>query len=200
MTEEALVIEADELLAEFDDCIIICRRELCALKQRLEFKEQELEWRKRSRPELGGYFYKFVPPEAVDPGFREEAEEALVIAAAELDLTDLPLKLRWFDNFGDQVQLCQDFRAGDLDVFSERKGLRGFISWICILETNNVNIAAHWNQSPIARVVAHELKHVQQRRDHGSDELSVARNGERERDADNYAADFWGRHWEKFRT
>jgi hypothetical protein len=46
----------------------------CA-KDRLEFKEQELEQRKRSRPEFG-YFYKFVPREVVDPGFREEAEQA----------------------------------------------------------------------------------------------------------------------------
>ena len=52
MTAEAVVVEPDELLAEIDDCIIICRRELSALKERVEFKERELERRKRSRPEF----------------------------------------------------------------------------------------------------------------------------------------------------
>jgi hypothetical protein len=71
-TMTALVVEPDERLAEIDDLIIVCRHELSALKDRLEFEEKELELRKRSRPELG-YFYKFVSFEAVDSNFRERS-------------------------------------------------------------------------------------------------------------------------------
>jgi hypothetical protein len=181
----------DNLIRLHEHCI-------CLFKEHFEAVDQEFERIKCSRPDHG-YYYRFVSEESVDPSFREEAEQAFEIATAELDLTDLPLKIRWFDNFADQDQLRQDFRAGDLDIFSERKGLRGFVSWTSVLEHGSVNLASQWHNSPAARVVAHELKHVQQRREHGSNEVPMAGNGERELDADNYAADFWERHKAKFR-
>jgi hypothetical protein len=153
-----------------------------------------------SLPQPRSQHIQFVPPEAVHPSFREEAEQAFEIAVADLDLTDLPLRIRWFDNFGDQDQLRQDFRSGDLDIFSEVRGYRGFISWTSVLEHGNVHIASQWHNSPAARVVAHELKHVQQRREYGSNEVPTAGNGERELDADNYGAEFWERHKAKFRA
>jgi hypothetical protein len=198
LTAEALFVEPDKRLAEIDDLIIVCRHELSALKDRLEFKEQELEQRKRSRPEFA-YFYKFIPPGVVDPSFREVAEKAFEIAAEELDLTDLPLKIRWFDNLADQDRLRQGFRSGDMEIFSHVQGLRGFISWVSVMETGHVNLASEWHNSPAARVTAHELRHVWQRRQYGSNEVPTARNGEREFDADNYGADFWDRHKAKFR-
>jgi hypothetical protein len=115
-----------------------------------------------------------------------------------LDLTDLPLKLRWFDNLGDQDQLRKDFRSGDMDVFSEVRGLRGFISWVSVMTTGNINIASQWHNSPAARVVAHEPRHVWQRREHGSNDVPTAMC-EHEMDADDYGASFWQRHKAKFR-
>jgi hypothetical protein len=181
----------DNLIRLHEHCI-------CLFKEHFEAVDQEFERRKRSRPDHG-YYYRFVSEETVDPGFRAEAEEAFQIAITELNLTDLPLKIRWFDNFGDQAQLCRDFRAGDLDIFSEVQGYRGFISWTSVLEHGNVNLASQWHNSPAARVVAHELRHVWQRREHGSNDVPTSGNGERELDADNFAANFWERHKAKFR-
>jgi hypothetical protein len=135
----------------------------------------------------------------VDNGFREEAELAFKIAVAELSLTDLGLRIQWFDNRCNQIETRKDFLSGDPEVFSEKAGFRGFISWTSVLETGNVNLASQWHNSPVARVTAHELRHVQQRIQYGQDEPSSALSGELEMDADDFAADFWDRHRHLFR-
>ena len=124
---------------------------------------------------------------------------AFKIAAEELGLTDLALQIVWFSNKCDQDETRKAFLSGDPEVFSDVPGFRGFISWTNVLQTGNVNLATQWHNAPVARVVCHELRHVQQRIQYGEDEPSSALNGELERDADDYAADFWERHKRRFR-
>jgi hypothetical protein len=198
--EETIAAERQWFEAEkaFEQIVASQKSLLCSAKAGVEHQRGELERLKRNRPDLGHY-YRFVPAESVDNSFREEAEMAFKIATAELSLTDLGLQIQWFDNKCHQIETRKDFLAGAVDTFSEKAGLRGFISWTGVLDTRNVYLASQWHNSPVARVTAHELYHIWQRIGYGLDKVPAGWNSQIEMDADNFAADFWDRHKHHFR-
>jgi len=122
------------------------------------------------------------------PATYQEAIDTLTHCLNDLGLSDLPLHIEWFQDLAkDQPGARERFLGGDLNYFSDKKGLRGFISWTNVLSSGAVHVCADLHNA--ASTVAHELRHVFQVRFHGCEkEPKGAFFSELERDAQTYAA------------
>ena len=87
------------------------------------------------------------------------------------------------------------WKQGNLDYFSDGKGLRGFVSWTRVLDSGAVNVCTG-AAGTVAKTVAHELMHVAQRLRLGSpEEPKGLLLNELEREADDYAEKIYAPIW-----
>jgi hypothetical protein len=123
--------------------------------------------------------------ERLHPDTFAEAYETFTSSMHDLGLCDLPLYLRWFEAAPDGRE---PFLAGDELYFSHRNDgiLRGCVDWRTVLLDGVVAVNVGLSYTT-AQTVAHELRHVQQRRIHGPATPDTAIREKLETEAEAYA-------------